>query len=224
MPSFIEGSWPHLPSFLSTLIDFTKIYNLHISTTQSISNPVRSQPDPHTTSNFSIPAKSIIEWMEPFPTWTGTSNAPGKKEGNLAWAFGDEGVRISSWEGERVRSKTGTRRLLIALPRSFYFLPLVIGSVKADQLSTEFFVDADDFLEYYIPGETVTIGFPMREFKVCMHHLPSIRSSVYALVMLLLCSLGHHLYSAIFRRPARRYFPDPLFTSIHHACRLQQRL
>ncbi|CED84690.1 Checkpoint 9-1-1 complex, RAD9 component [Phaffia rhodozyma] len=131
---------------------FIKTYNLHISTIQSIPNPVPPRLDPSKTSKFSITGKCITEWMEPFPTWIGTVSAPGSKEGFLAWAFSDEGVRISSWE----------------------------GNIKADHLATEFFVDAEDFLEYYTPGETVTIGFPMREFKAITLTALSLSTPIFA--------------------------------------------
>lgn len=41
-----------------------------------------------------------------------------------------------------------------------------LGSSKEDQLSTEFQISSDEFEEYYVHTDLISIGFPMREFKV----------------------------------------------------------
>ncbi|KAL7409158.1 Rad9-domain-containing protein, partial [Mrakia frigida] len=91
---------------------FIKTHSLFISTSHSTRRPTNNT-EGEDTSAFKVSPKHVSEWMEPFPGWIsqGAKSAGGqRKEGYLAWTFGDHGVKIGTWEGEFFELKRGKKK------------------------------------------------------------------------------------------------------------------
>jgi cell cycle checkpoint control protein RAD9A len=104
--------------------------------------------DPNSTlSRFVVPAKTLKDWIDHFALSGSTTSVPAnatnpsnKYESELGWYFGEQEVRVKTWEGGGGATKKG--------------------------ISTEIKVDVNEFEEYYVEDPPVTLTFPMREFRV----------------------------------------------------------
>lgn len=113
---------------------------------------MRAEVDPNSTpSGFSVPAKTLRDWLDHFSlSTTGAVNIHGVRPDNqLGWLFGKNEVRIKSWEGT---SKGLCTELKLE--------------------AAEFGTDVDGYDRYWLESEEgrVDLTIPMKEFSVSLWH------------------------------------------------------
>lgn len=101
------------------------------------------------TSRFTVPARTLRDWVDHFNLSAGGGGTQKlgdgtsiKYESELSWLFGVERVKIKTWEGGA-------------------------SSVLRRSISTEISLSIREFEEYLLGDDApVQMTFPMKEFKV----------------------------------------------------------